>query len=40
MKKMNISDVNLNPNNNIVLVTEEEGILILHSYFDDGKPKY
>ncbi|CAB4394226.1 unnamed protein product [Rhizophagus irregularis] len=35
MKKMNISDVNLNSNNNTVLVTEEDGALILYSYPDD-----
>jgi hypothetical protein len=40
MKKMNIINVNLNSNNNTVLVTEEEGALILHSYSDDEKPKY
>ncbi|CAB5325305.1 unnamed protein product [Rhizophagus irregularis] len=43
MKKMNISDVNLNSNNNTVLVTEEDGALILYSYPDDKegqKPKY
>ncbi|RGB21820.1 hypothetical protein C1646_777194 [Rhizophagus diaphanus] len=43
MKKMNISSVNLNSNNNTVLVTEEGGTLILHSYSDDEegqKPKY
>ena len=40
---MNISGVNLNSNNNTVLVTEEEGALILHSYPDDEEgqnPKY
>ncbi|CAB4430645.1 unnamed protein product [Rhizophagus irregularis] len=35
MKKMNISGVNLNSNNNSVLVTEEDGALILYSYPDD-----
>ncbi|CAB4413662.1 unnamed protein product [Rhizophagus irregularis] len=43
MKKMNISGVNLNSNNNTVLVTEEKGALILFSYPDDEegqKPKY
>ncbi|CAG8697088.1 17418_t:CDS:2 [Rhizophagus irregularis] len=35
MKKMNISGVNLNSNNNTVLVTEEDGALILYSYPDD-----
>ncbi|CAB4495820.1 unnamed protein product [Rhizophagus irregularis] len=35
MKKMNISGVNLNSNNNTVLVTEEDGTLILYSYLDD-----
>ncbi|CAB4446038.1 unnamed protein product [Rhizophagus irregularis] len=43
MKKMNISGVNLNSNNNLVLVTEEDGALILYSYPDDEegqKPKY
>lgn len=35
MKEMNISNVNLNSNNNTVLVTEEEGSLILHSFSDD-----
>ncbi len=43
MKKMNISNVNLNSDNNAVLVTEEEGALILHPYSDDEggqKSKY
>ncbi|RGB21253.1 hypothetical protein C1646_678630, partial [Rhizophagus diaphanus] len=43
MKKMNISSVNLNSNNNTVLVTEKGGTLILHSYsnVDEGqKLKY
>ncbi|RGB31690.1 hypothetical protein C1646_763782, partial [Rhizophagus diaphanus] len=43
MKKMNISSVNLNSNNNTVLVTEEGDTLILHLYSDDEKgqkPKY
>src|SRR6266516_2283121 len=43
MKKMNIRNVNLNSDNNAVLVTEEEGALILHPYSDDEggqKSKY
>ncbi|CAB4425521.1 unnamed protein product [Rhizophagus irregularis] len=43
MKKMNISGINLNSNNNTVLVTEKKGALILHSYPDNEegqKPKY
>ncbi|GBC46451.2 hypothetical protein GLOIN_2v1875525 [Rhizophagus irregularis DAOM 181602=DAOM 197198] len=39
MKKMNISSVNLNSNNNTVLMTEEEGTLILHLYPDDKEGK-